>query len=358
VALAPDAYLIWQDVMKPILKPSVPHEAIELLALSAAEAGVAISSPQAIEIATKHLQEAAGRLCDHTIYGNRTQAMFGALVASLGQVQMVRQEDGVACYASTAGIKPPDFRVIFPSHCRDCLIEVKNCHRRFDDPFRLRVRDMRAWRRYARHARTSFKIAVYFSKYGYWALLSPSAFDRVNNRHCISFVDAMKRNEMEILGDVHVGTRSPLSIRLRMGKISSRPTVEGEKIVGRIIDAGFYCRDQRIESRAEQQIASLLMMYGDWEEKEYVKLDEPEMVTMVYEFRPEEKTGRGFEFCGLLSRMFSRWYIAATSDSERKQPTQVHARTKPIEFKRLIPKDYKGKDLPLWLFHVRPNLDR
>src|SRR5207244_622943 len=116
-----------------------------------------------------------------------------------------------------------------PTRRLDCLIEVKNCHKSYKRALSVRVSDMHAWQKYAGLARTTFKIAVYFSRYGHWALLSPRSFTRVNNRYAISFVDAMKRNEMELLGDVMIGTHAPLSLRLRMQKLKSRPTKDGEE---------------------------------------------------------------------------------------------------------------------------------
>ena len=103
---------------------------------------------------------------------------------------------------------------------------------------------------------------------------------------------------------------------------------------------------------------TLLILHGSWVESEYARFEGRNVIIKIFEYKPEEPVdGQGFEMCDFLSRMFARWYIAQTCGKQQGMPPkQIHARSEPIEFRRLIPDGYKGKDLPLWLFHIKPNL--
>jgi hypothetical protein len=280
--------------------------------------------------------------------------MFYGCVRALGKVTLIKREDGTECSAQDpTSLAIPDYRVVTDEGTQ-YLVEVKNWHKSYEQPFTVGKSWMESWRKYAKTTRSLFRIAVYFSRYKYWALLSPKAFKLVGERYAISFVDAMKRSEMSMLGDVMVGTKCPLAIKIRIERDVAHER-DGEDIKGRIADVGFYCEDRRIIDPAEQRIASLLIIHGGWQEHESANLTDPTAVTMTYEFKPEQQVEhQGFQMCDFLSRMFSRWYIGVTGP-EAEQPTQIYARQDPVAFEKLIPEGYKGKDLPLWLFQMRPN---
>jgi hypothetical protein len=346
--------------MKQILQPDIRYQAFRLMAMICANKGIPIGSDEALKIAQDEMLKSMENVTNRPtfLYGHRAQAIFLGVVASLGKVRLIKEEDGTACFANDSEeVAIPDYRVVLHDGAQ-CMIEVKNFHQdNLTERFIVDSDLMAAWQRYSQLAGAEFKIAIYFSRFQHWTLLSPRAFQFADGKHSINFQQAIMKNEMALLGDVTIGTRCPLRLKLRMEKIASQAIGDSEEeIEGRIVEAGLYCQDQHIKEPTEQSIAFTLIMFGKWNLTQRAELEKPAFINMIFESKPEVETPtQGFEICDSLSSMFTRRYLSASTDKDGKLLTQIYAQWKPSEFGKLIPENYKGVDLPLWQLHLQPN---
>jgi len=164
-------------------------------------------------------------------------------------------------------------------------------------------------------------------------------------------------NEMYILGDASIGTVPPLSLRLVADKNNPRNVQEDGKVNFVIGEVQFLCGDNVIKNNNERIIAFSLMMFGKWEIIDPVaEIEDNNLVSFTYEAVPLERTPeQGFEVIGELSSMISRqfkWLAAPDGKVE-----MLGARPHESFLGKLIPKGYKGKDLPIWQFIVHPKGD-
>jgi hypothetical protein len=140
-------------------------------------------------------------------------------------------------------------------------------------------------------------------------------------------------------------------------ELNSTKVSESERTISARIEAvKIFCADEEITDNAEKNIAWFLMLYGNWNETEHTHTDEQGRLNAVeYRFEPEEvPEGQQVHIAGNLSTMFVRSFLNATSDKDAKSVRQFHTKSKPGALARLIPEGYKGKALPLWIFHLVP----
>jgi hypothetical protein len=116
---------------------------------------------------------------DKFMFGNRTEAMFAALVASLGTVSLLKGEDGLDCFAQDPSLEIPDFRAVLKTGDQ-MLIEVKNYHQEppYTNAYRMRANLLQGLQAYAALMKCPLKIAVYWSRWNLWTLNSPHVFCR------------------------------------------------------------------------------------------------------------------------------------------------------------------------------------
>ena len=101
------------------------------------------------------------------LYGQRTEAMFEAMVISLGDFSVLKTEDQGRVYPRT-GLRVPDFRVVLTDGTQ-WLIEVKNVYE--TDPSKKIRRLMNKIYReelenYASATAAELKLAVFWAKWG------------------------------------------------------------------------------------------------------------------------------------------------------------------------------------------------
>jgi hypothetical protein len=99
------------------------------------------------------------------------------------------------------------------------------------------------------------------------------------------------------------------------------------------------------------------MRFGDWNENEPEVLEEGDKFlgvkyTFVPDFPPEEQR---FSMIGELSSMISYSYSEQTV--YERSVIALDTNLDPSVFTVKIPKDYNGKNLPLWQFILQPNPD-
>jgi len=251
----------------------------------------------------------------------------------------------------------PDFRVVLDSN-EQRLIEVKS-HFPSDPrrPLRIPCRYVDALRRYAELFDTPLKLAIYWARWNLWTLVDHARLSSSGRYSEIGLEEAMMRNEMSDLGDVTIGTRYPLELRLLASTTAPR-TVEGDYVSMRVAGYEVRCAGVPVTRPEEKRLAIYLMMFGKWPETEaLVEFDDDGLPTAaVHQIEPEVKNeGQGFEMIGALSSLFSKFYNFSTMEGgkvARLLRFDDLSRIEPI-----VPKDYHGQALPLWRFRLQPATD-
>jgi hypothetical protein len=277
--------------------------------------------------------------------GLRTEALFEALVVSLGRIELIKHEDVGAAWTARRGLKIPDYRIVLPDSTT-FLAEVKHFHQG-DNPrkaFSLSRNYLTSLRTYGELVGCPVKLAVYWAQWNVWTLVPLSAF-KAGRRPSLSMLRAVKVNEMGIFGDVHVATRFPLRIRIVADPARERTVGDDGAVAFRIARVEMYCADQRLTGR-DWNIAMWFMLYGNWEEEATAEITDGELVAVNVTRTPQEDHRQGLESIGTLSGLFSSMYLSSTSDADRV--TRLGIKVVPGSLGSLIPDDYQSDALPLW----------
>ncbi|MGH7204937.1 MAG: hypothetical protein ACREI2_01875 [Nitrospiraceae bacterium] len=303
----------------------------------------------------------ASRDNDAFLFGQRTQAMFEALVVSLGKIVMMKQEDAGEVFTAVEEVGLPDERLVFHDGTQ-MLVEVKNHYQKKDpfEPMVLEEKYVNGLNKYASLMGVEFRLATYWVNFNQWTLVSSSTLERKSGKAILSWKDAFMFNEMATLGDMMIGTKLPLAITVVTDRNKPRP-VGGDGMVSfHIADMKISCAGNFISSQLERNIAWYLIMHGDWEEQEPEakitdgQLDEItfEWLPNTYHAEPDKYDEQGFAIIGSLSGMFSRYYRQMTLQDGRIG--QIRVDVSPGSLGQLIPEDYKGQTLPLWRMVQQP----
>jgi hypothetical protein len=291
---------------------------------------------------------------DKLFHGQRTEILFAYVTAALGGCCLIKSEDAGEVYSADDDLRVPDYRLI-TTNGRQLLVEVKNFHAADPQrPFQIRTADLRGLEKYATALGCELFLAIYWSRWKQWTLITPGVLHASGEARTISMIQAIPRSQMSILGDRLLGTVPSLALRL----VSSS---EDDQAIGKNGECQFttravelYCGDQRIEDPLEQRIAWFLMMNGNWEvSARPTEMDGARVAAITYVVEPPERANpdQEFEFIGRLSDMVSRQFDAATvTDGEVVNISPV---AEPEAFGVAIPTDYKGSVLRLWLIEQR-----
>ena len=290
------------------------------------------------------------------LYGLHAQTMFESMVVELGGVTFIKQEDAGGLWAAGADVKIPDFRVVTAAD-ETMLIEVKNCYRKALT-YRFESSYFEALLRYAAIAKSPLKLAIFWARLFTWTVCD-AAIARRNGRHYeLHIFDAMKANELASFGDLMLGTTPPLSMRMTLDKAHTRVIERQDEthstLQVMIAGVSLWCAQQEITDSREQNIALTLMLYGHWENAgPYIDTDDDgEPAAIVYDAFPTEDHQQGFEIVGSLSDMYSRGFALATVEDDRIQ--SLSKELHPGSWGKIIPPDYKGDKLPLWILKQEP----
>ena len=329
----------------------------DLFAEFARKHQISLREPKATSAFANYVGAAVDRARSDPVllYGQRTQAMFEAMLVCLGGFSLLKVEDLGRVHPEDR-FKVPDFRVVLADG-KQWLIEVKNVH--VKDPYKHKGRLMkRAYleklANYATATGGQLKLAVFWSKWGIWTLVAPERLVDVDGNLKLDMQDAMYMNELSRLGDLMVGTRPPLRLRMTTDPARTSRVAPNGKVEATIARAQIYCGENEILDPVEEQIAWLLMRYGEWKQSHPELLREGNQLrTIELRWEPEEQVNEGFEIIGILSRIFARYYEEQTV--EDREVVQTLAPSRPKWFEPFIRSDYKGKALPLWRFIQEPN---
>lgn len=291
------------------------------------------------------------------VFGKRVESMFAVVAASLGKCCLIKQEDGgEAC--CNENITIPDYRIVLDNDKSSFLVEVKNYHREpFHHKFSFTRKYFESVLKYASLVNCPVKFAIYYSKMNMWVLLSPDSFELNKERYIIDLPEALKKNEMLVLGDEWLSTTPPIDIYVVADP--SKPAHYNEKngeTNFTIKNVLCYCAGNLVTSKEEKKLANFFAMHSFWSETEVlpVVVEEDRLIGIKYRFEPEgEYSTNGFDPLGYVSSMISSMYKAATEDNGKVIGVETSREAK--SFSIFIPEDYKSSVLPLWRFRVEAN---
>jgi hypothetical protein len=333
-------------------------DSLDLYAHVVGRGGGLISDPGRIEAALTTVRDNLVAVTgqESSLHGWRIQALFEAIVASLGRVRLLKVEDSGNVYISGPTMKPPDFRVILASN-EQILVEVKS-HFQKDptDDYRIRRKDVLELERYAQTVGvTRVLLAVYWVKWNLWTLTD---FDTLQDyddaRVCLRMPDAFKANEMGSVGDRTPATEWPLSLKFLSDPTKPR-AVEGDVFPFTVGAVEVSVAGKQITDANEQNIVLRLALNSNWAETTDVEIVGGEAVAVRFDFAPEVPPDeQSFAMHAPLSSMFSSMFNRATID-EHGEITDLRLDVDPSALARLIPDDYEGEVLRVWRFHIQPS---
>jgi hypothetical protein len=285
--------------------------------------------------------------------GLRTEALFEALIVSLGSVELIKQEDVGEAWTTRTGLKIPDYRIILPD-ANQFLVEVKHFHQSGTPttPYRISANYFRGLETYENLVGSSVKLAVYWSAWNLWTLVPLSAWTK-SGRPSLSLEKALQLNEMGMLGDLQVATEYPLRFRLVADQRAESTIDASGQAQFTIGDVEMYCRDRLLTKRHEQTIAMWLMLYGSWVEEATAEVRNHQPVAVDYVFAPQKPGQEEFSLVGALSSLFSRRYLSSTSDGDAVR--RIGLSVSGGSLGAMIPDDYDSETLPLWRFRQATN---
>lgn len=298
-----------------------------------------------------------------TLHGWRIQALFEHLAASLGNIQLLKAEDSGECFFVGDEPKPPDFRVILLEG-EPFLVEVKNVapgrHTGLPKDFRMSSGEFHALRRYRDLAAPGWpiRLALYWARPNRWTLVAEEHLQVTDDRVSISFLDAMMRNEMVLLGDFEIATLPPLTLTLQADTSAPRDVSADQTVSFTIGAASISCAGTLLNNPTDQNLAMMFMMFGEWEQAAEAKMSQGKLDRVIFSSHPLEPDGhvpdsQPFRLLGSLSSLYSSRFNWATMNEGRIVSLTTPGDEVP-ELGVLIPEDYNSDELPLWRFHIYP----
>lgn len=341
--------------MKRIDRDPEKFEVIDLYEAIARKRGLKLNDPAAH---TQFLNQVsagltAGRDNPIILHGRRVEGMFEHVAAGLGKALAVKHEDSGDVCAADPDIQPPDFRLVLDDGA-EIFVEVKNCHRE-DPQFKYTVKSsyLASIKKYAEVFARPLYIAIFWSQWRRWTL---SALDDLEQgeRPYITFLKAMKKSKMAMLGDVLIGTTPPLTLRVVADPARPRTIESNGQCAFTIGGIELYCADHHLVDPFEQKLAFYFMLNSDWPtEQGAARVAGDQFVHNDYVASPIEPVpNQGFQLLGFLSDMISRSYNAMTAEDGSVRSLSPDA--EPGSLGIVIPAGYKSMQLPLWRFTVQP----
>lgn len=291
-----------------------------------------------------------------TVRGWHVQAMFIEMVAALGDVAFIKEEDQGTAYYEGTQIKVPDYRIVTRNGDR-LLIETKNCwHRAASTRFSMSVGELGGLKRYAELDGTAkLKLAIYWANWNMWTLIDPDRLNVFGARAKLELNEAFQMNEMASLGDVMVATRAPLSLTFHSDPDAVSVANRRRGYPMKIARVEMACAGKRLETKLEKRLAYFFMLYGPWKTTDVAQLADNKIQTLTFESTPEHVAANdGVESLGFLSSLFCSYFNSSTL-GEDLMVRALQAKVQPGEIGALIPGGYNSERLPIWRFVLAPN---
>ena len=333
-----------------------PFDLLEELARFGSEKKISLKNPQAVSQFASFVSDALTEALENPalLYGKTAEAMFEAMLVSLGDYSLLKAEDCGRVYPEGC-FKIPDFRVVLRDGTQ-WLVEVKNIN--IGNPLRQDRRVMRRDYReklenYASATGGHLKLAVFWAKWRLWTLVSPERLIDEEGDLTLDMRTALEENELVYLGDRMIGTRSPLRIRFVADPDKTRHIAPDGTARFTIGEVQVCCDEDVILDQTEKQLVWTFIAYGQWQESGPHPLWDGDQFTGIeFRWEPIEPTNQGFEPIGMLSQLFTSYYAEQTLDDG--EVAQIRALPQPKWFEPLADYDYDGTTLPLWQFSMEP----
>ncbi|MCH2546749.1 MAG: hypothetical protein MK052_03950 [Alphaproteobacteria bacterium] len=270
---------------------------------------------------------------------------------------IVKHEHAAGLLLSDKDFKVPDYRLILKDGTQ-FLVEVKNCNKLKKS---FKVGWLAKQKEYAALNKPSLKLAVYWRQIGEWTLVDASIFkEKSKGCYTLEVSEAIMRNEMATLGDITLGTLLPLKLQINFSRAHTQ-LKDNESWETLVESIEMFCGNTRIRDDLEKSIAFKVMVGGNLKEDAQIIFGENELPIanlFTYDkFVTNERNNEEFEMVGALSRIISSSYMHATGwSSDNTEKELIMPRQEPEDFKIFIPENYIGRDLPLWRFVLKPNI--
>ena len=317
---------------------------------------IPLNDPEAIPKFATFVGNALGGALSNPalLHGHRVEAMFEALLVSLGKYTLLKAEDNGRLHPRDQYIAP-DFRVVLLDGTQ-WLIEVKNAYIKnsFEPERRFMTKRYREkLENYAAATGGRLKLAVYWASQGIWTLVSPEQFVDEQGNVSFDMGSGFIENELGYLGDLMIGTKPPLRLRLESDTDTVSPVGPDGMVNFTTGNVRIYSRREELLDPIEKEIAWAFMLYGDWVVSEPIPVLEGDVLTAV-EFRwdPDKHRNDPFLTIGTFSQVFSRYYSEHTMEDEKI--VQLYAPPQLSWFAPLLADDYKSKALPLLRIKFQP----
>lgn len=293
------------------------------------------------------------------LHGLRVQSMFLYVAAALGECEIITEEDSGDFFSTSGDVQRPDFRVL-TSQGKELLVEVKSVRARrkiADSAMNMKEKYVAKLRRYADRFGRELKLATYWSGWNLWTMVAAERLRFKDGRCRLAMQDAMKDNEMALVGDRMVGTVPPLTMKFfteRSKRRAGQADGPGKFTIARV---ALYSGEAEIRDRNERELAVFFMQYGGWPVQHLpAERDGGDLISFgVRAVPPGPVPYREFEILGALSSMVSMQYNAATAPGG--EVLMLSPREDPGSYGILIPQDYRGKALHLWRFEQHPTYE-
>ena len=174
----------------------------------------------------------------------------------------------------------------------------------------------------------------------------------------VSMLDAMKLNEMSVLGDCMIATVPPLALRIYADQTAPCTVQPDGSTPFTISDIVFFSANNRITDPFERKLAWFFILHSRWIEiATPAEIAGGKLKYAEFQYGPAEEMGcdgQPFRILGFVSEMISSQYADATSAEQRI--TLLMPESDVVEYGIVIPHDYQGQVLQLWRFVVQPNV--
>ena len=277
--------------------------------------------------------------------------MFAYVAASLGKCIIIKEEDGGLFLDGMGTLRRPDFRLVTSDNL-EFLVEVKNFRARsLERPFRIDEGYLNSLRKYSELMSVPLKFAIFWSGWNQWTLVDDFDFTLAGGKGTLLFGEALKNNQMGLIGDLLVGIEPPLSVRFHADQTKPRDVSESGEAPFTIGGATLHVAGQEITDETERNLAWFFLLHGKWTSIEQTAdIASNQLNYFEISAAPEEVTeNQGFEIVGSLAEMASAQYIAATSKGTKV--ASLSPDMDPDSLGIRVPQDYEGKVLKLWRFH-------
>lgn len=308
--------------------------------------------------ATAFIEGLAGRLTeelarDTRVFGQRTHAMFRYVAASLGECQIVKEEDAGFFYSASAELALPDYRLVLTDG-QQLLVEVKNCHQPLPGCFEITQDYADRLSRYCDLVEGAFRFAIYWSQLGVWTLNPLGSFAAEESRLRLELEDAMKTSDMSILGDRMIGVFPSIAIRCYSDPSRPRGEVDSGSFEATIGRVAIMLGEEEVTDELEKRLAVMFAMYGTWHGvDETQNVEDGQLIWWESRVSSPMTHGDGpFEFIGYLSQMVAQKYNSLTVNAGEVQ--KLAPPDSPDALSVLIPRDYSGQVLKIWRLRQQP----